>query len=174
MKFGITISAIATCLSVNSALAVPTNLLNKTVRISWFQQTPGISVGTKQSAGSAGRSIAFTLYVSSAGRVFAKSASKTGRFTGERTIGPEATVFRNEGSKLIGVWHHGGGTNGATSMTVSFDSGFQTCSLDVILGSENGKPLEWIGLNGVRYVATGHPTISSQSCSVSTGNAFAE
>ena len=172
MKFGITISAMATCLSVNSALAAPTGLLNKTVRISWFQQTPGLSVGTNQS-GSAGRSMALTFYVSSAGRVFAKGAARTGGSTGQRTIGPEATVFRSQGSKIVGVWHHGGGTNGATSITVSFDSGFQTCSLDVILGSENGKPLEWVGLNGVRYVATGHPTISSQSCSVSAGNAFA-
>lgn len=172
MKFGSVISAITFLLSANTAFAAPAGLLNKTIRISWFQQTPGHSVGTNQPV-SSGRSVALTVYVSSAGRVFTKGTARTGRFTGERTVAPDAGVFRSQGAKLVGVWHHGGGTNGATSMTVSFDGGFQSCSLDVILGSENGKPLEWVALNGVRYVATGHPSISNQTCSIAPGNAFA-
>lgn len=160
----------AICL-LNPALAAPAGLLDKTVRISWFQQVPGVAVGTNQSM-SAGRAVMVTLYVSSAGRVFAKLASRTGQHTGERTLGPERSAFHAEGTKLVGTLHPAA-SNGATMITVSFDSSFQSCSLQVILGSENGKPLEWIGLNGARAIATGHPTISSQTCAVSGGNPFA-
>jgi hypothetical protein len=45
--------------------------------------------------------------------------------------------------------------------------------VDVILASPAGKPLQWVGLNGVRAVATGHPKISNQSCAISSGNPFA-
>jgi hypothetical protein len=172
MKIRTAIVATAICLGLHPVSATPAALLNKTINISWFQQTPGLAVGTNRSV-SSGRAITITVYVSSAGRVFAKLAANTGQFSGDKTFGPEASVFRSAGSKLVGVWHHGGGTNGATNITVNFDAGFQTCSLGVILGSENGKPLTWIGLDGVSYVATGHPTISRESCSVSNGNPFA-
>jgi hypothetical protein len=74
---------------------------------------------------------------------------------------------------VVGSYKQGGATNNATRVAVTFDAGFQSCSVEVILGSENGKPLEWVGLNGKRYIATGHPKISNQSCAVSSGNPFA-
>jgi hypothetical protein len=163
--------AVATCFSFDASLASPAGLLNKTVHISWFQQTPGVAVGTNEDM-SKGRSVAVTLYVSGAGRVFAKVEGRTGQSTGERAIGPEGSAFRSEGTKLVGTLHSGS-SNGATRIVVSFDGGFQSCNVDVILASPGGKPLEWTALNGVRAIATGHPKISSQSCAVSTGNPFA-
>jgi hypothetical protein len=172
MKRCLVLAAAAVCFGFNPGLAAPGGLLDKAVKISWFQQTPGNEVGTGAS-GNAGRAVSLTLYVSSAGRVFAKAAGRTGKYSGEKAIGPESTTFHADGSKLVGVLHQGGATNNATQVAVSFDAGFQSCNVEVILGSQNGKPLEWVGLNGKRYVATGHPRISSQSCSVSSGNPFA-
>ncbi len=170
MKSRIALVAAAMCLGViNPAVAASAGLLDKTIRISWFQQTPGTSAGGTETT-NAGRSLAITIYVSSAGRAFAKLTSRTGQLSGGKNFGPESSTFRSDGSKLVGVLHS---QNHATSITVSFDGSFQSCTLQVILGSENGKPLEWIGLNGIRYVATGHPKISSETCSVSSGNAFA-
>jgi hypothetical protein len=171
VKSGIALVTAAICFALNPALAAPAGLLNKTIHISWFQQTPGIAVGTNEDM-SKGRSVAVTLYVSGAGRVFAKVEGRTGKDTGQRAIGPEGSTFRSEGTKLVGTLHSEA-SNSATRIVVSFDGGFQSCNVDVILASPDGKPLEWVALNGVRAVATGHPKISSQSCAISSGNPFA-
>lgn len=172
MKRSMALIAAAIVSTLTPAVAAPDGLLNKTVHISWFQQTPGNEVGTGASAGSAGRNVTLTLYVSSAGRVFAKAAGQTKRFSGERSIGPEGTSFRAEGTRLVGTLKPAT-TNGATRVAVTFDGSFQSCTVQAILASEGGRPLEWQGLNGKRYIATGHPTVSNQSCSVSAGNGFA-
>jgi hypothetical protein len=61
----------------------------------------------------------------------------------------------------------------AAQWKVSFDSSFQACSAEVIVGGASGAPISWIGLNGERYTATGHPNVSDVACSVENGNAFA-
>jgi hypothetical protein len=76
------------------------------------------------------------------------------------------------GSTLIGVGVARVG-NIAEQLKVSFDSGFQKCSAEVIVGGENGTATTWVGLDGVRYTATGHPNISDVTCSVENGDAFA-
>lgn len=171
VKSGIGLITAAICFTLNPALAAAAGLLNKTIHISWFQQTPGVAVGANEDM-SKGRSVAATLYVSGAGRVFAKVDGRTGQNTGERAIGPEGSTFRSEGTKLVGTLQSRA-SNGATRIVVSFDGGFQSCNVDVILASPGGKPLDWVALNGVRAVATGHPKISNQSCAVSNGNPFA-
>jgi hypothetical protein len=173
MKYRLAIVVATLGLALSPALATPSGLLNKTIKVSWFQQTPGLEIGTSNS-GSAGRSVSIILYVSSAGRIFSKFAQRTGRFTADNAVAPEGSLFRSEGSQLVGLLHpRAGAGNSATRVTVSFDGGFQSCTAEVILGSEGGKPLEWTGLNGLKYRATGHPTISQQSCAISNGNPFA-
>jgi len=60
MKSRIALIAAAMFFSLDPALPAPAGLLNKTIRVSWFQQTPGVAVGTNQS-GSSGRALAITL-----------------------------------------------------------------------------------------------------------------
>jgi hypothetical protein len=162
----------AFCTSIYPALAAaPAGLLNKTVRVSFGLLIPGKSaVGTTNGSG---RTMSVILYVSSAGRIFAKRVSRASRGEGEdRLGGPESNAgnFHFAGSALVATSKFG---NAAGQMTIKFDGGFQSCSADVMVGGENGAPMTWVGLNGEKYTQTGRPTISSVTCSVQNGNAFA-
>jgi len=109
------------------------------------------------------------MYVSSAGRVFMKKTASAGRFSkGHETVGGN---FQFVGSKLIGTRHFG---SGAGQIIVSFDSSFQRCSVEVMVGAEKGKRLAWTSLDGIRRTASGRAVVSDQTCSVEDGNAFAQ
>jgi hypothetical protein len=166
----IAVFAAAVCLNLNPAFAAPAGLLNKTVNVSFGLFIPGRS--TVGSANPSGRKVSLTMYVSSAGRVFLKHVSRAGRFGHDAEAGPERNggKFRFAGSTLTGTFNFG---NAAAQLTISFDGNFQSCNAGVIVGGENGAPITWVGLNGERYTATGHPTISAVTCSVESGNAFA-
>jgi hypothetical protein len=161
----------AVCLGIHPALAAPAGLLNKTVRVSYGLLIPGRStVGTSNGSGRTESSI---LYISSAGRIFAKRVSRAARGAGEdRLGGPERTAanVRFAGSTLVATAKFG---NAAGQMTIKFDANFQSCSADLIVAGENGAPMTWVGLNGEKYTQTGRPSISSVTCSVESGNAFA-
>ncbi len=98
-----------------------------------------------------------------------RRTARAGRYNeGQETVGGS---FKFVGSKLIGTRHFG---NGAAQIIVSFDGAFQSCNVEVIVGSEKGKRLEWTSLNGVRRAASGRGTFSGQTCSIESGNAFAQ
>jgi hypothetical protein len=144
-------------------LAAPAGLLNKTIHLSYTSSVP-----SDDGLNYPPRANAITMYVSSLGRVFMKRTTRAGRYSeGQESVGGS---FRFEGVKLIGTRHFG---NGAGRIIVSFDSAFQSCSVELIVGSEKGKRLEWTSLNGVRRAASGRATFSGQTCSIESGNAFA-
>jgi hypothetical protein len=162
-------AAIYLCLNPAFA-AAPAGLLNKTVHISYAAYRPnraedGSSVKTP-------RTYQVTLYISGQGRIFDKKVVRHGKFSRDNEYGPERTSssFQFEGSRLIGTARAG---NGATQWTVTFDGNFQSCSIEIRAGGENGAPIVWTGLNGKKYTATGPTTYSAQTCSVQSGNAFA-
>jgi hypothetical protein len=164
-------SSIATlcCFVLTPASAAPTGLLNKTVHVTFSMFTPSSSDTALQGRSRPPRIISLTMYVSSAGRVFTKTAQRAGGYSnGSERVGGN---FQFAGTKMVGVYRF---QNAATQMTVSFDSSFQSCSVHVIVGGENGKPIEWIGMDGVKRTASGPTTVSGQSCSVENGNAFAK
>jgi hypothetical protein len=146
-------------------------LLDKTVHVSFAIGRPG--KGEDGSTINTPRRVAVTIYISSAGRIFATLAQRAGR-TGARDTAydPGASAGRCSfaGATLIGTGHS---FNAATQIRVSFDGSFQSCSVEVLSGGENGAPVVWTGLNGIKYTATGPVAISAQSCSVQSGNAFA-
>lgn len=121
------------------------------------------------------RKVSMTIYVSSTGRIFLKKVNRTGRFGRDFAAAPTRTArgFHFAGSTLVGVLRDRSG-NMAAQWKVSFDSSFQSCSAEVIVGGAGGAPINWIALNGDRYTATGRPTISDMTCSVENGNAFAK
>lgn len=156
---------------INPANAAPAGLLNKTVRVSYGFYIPGKSaVGTTNGGG---RSVTTIIYVSSAGRVFSKQVARARGGAGEdRMAAPDRTAghFDFTGDTMVSTRQFG---NAAGRMTVKFDSSFQSCTADIIVGGENGAPMTWVGLNGERYTQVGKPTVSSVTCSVENGNAFA-
>ena len=154
------------------AAAAPAGLLGKTIHVSYGSFTPGRTADGRTDDRSPPRTHSITIYISSAGRIFFKAAVRAGHFGRNIEAAPERTAhgIRFAGSTLIGVHTVG---NHASQLKVSFDRTFQTCSAEVIIGSVSGAPLRWVGLNGERYTATGHPNVSNVSCSVENGNAFA-
>jgi hypothetical protein len=174
MKFYRIVSAAAAILLCTStaSLAAPAGLLNKSIHISYGLFIPGKTADGRINP--SGRKVSATIYVSSAGRIFFKGVNRAGHFGRDHEAAPESTArgFHFAGSTLIGARAARFG-NIAGQLKVSFDSSFQTCSAEVMVGGAGGAPISWIGLNGERYTATGHPNISDVSCSVESGNAFA-
>ena len=120
---------------------------------------------------SVSRNVQRTVYVSTQGRVFVRAARQAGRNSETKERGPGEGGLRFAGNNLVGVM---GLISGASQLVVSFDPGFQSCTTNVIMGAENGKPITWKGLNGKQMTAVGRPTVSGQTCSIRDGNALAD
>lgn len=153
-----------------AAAAAPGALLNKTIATSF-----SVSIPARAADGSTRnltRNVTKTIYVSSAGRIFADSARRSGKISQHTQSAPERTAssFRFERSRLIGVLKLG---TGASQLAIDFDSGFNSCSARVLTGGAGGSPMTWTGLNGIKYTATGPASASTASCSVTSGNTFA-
>lgn len=170
MKFHFTLLAAATLISMNPAsAAAPPALLGKTINVSYAMFVPG--VGPDGSIHRGGRNVQWTIYLSTAGRIFAKGVARNAHgYGGDRELGPGRGTFHFAGSTLIGTAQHG---NHAGQLRVNFDSGFQTCTANVLAGGENGAPMVWNSLSGKRFRQTGRPEVSAVTCSIASGNAFA-
>jgi hypothetical protein len=174
MRNSATIGACAALASIASpaeAANVPAALYNKSISISYITILNGVS---DRGTFSNPSNTMHTIYISDAGRIFSKreswrgSSSQTGHGSPEQT----ASAFRFEGNRLIGTRQQLGG--GASQLTISFDQGFQNCTASVQYGRESGKPYQWRGLQGELFTAKELPTTSTPTCSVRTGNAFAQ
>lgn len=164
--------AVVASVGLSGALASPpTELLNKTIRVSFVSTTPVKRADGREMSPS--HAISRTIYVSNVGRAFTERSVIGGRGRSKvGEAGPRATSrdYRFEGSRLIITIPYG--RHGARQVAVNFDRNFQSCTVDVKTGSEGGART-WIGLDGKRYTATGPASISNPSCSISNGNAFA-
>ena len=58
-------------------------------------------------------------------------------------------------------------------MVIGWDSGGQSCNAAIVAGRDSGRAIEWKGVNGKTYTATGPVQTSGISCSITAGNAFA-
>jgi hypothetical protein len=149
--------------------AAPAALMNKTINVSYTTTIPGKKADGSVVQGSRGS--ARTIYISSAGRVFARVVRHDGRHVEQKDAGPSdaGNTYRFAGDKLIGVMKF---PSGAAQMTISFDGGGQSCSAAIVAGRENGQALKWKGVDGMLREATGPATFSNVSCSIAPGNAF--
>jgi hypothetical protein len=149
--------------------SAPHELLGKTVRISYTVTDLISRLGRQMSAS---RNVVQTLYISSAGRIFdqIKNASKVGRNEWNFAPGRTPGNFHFVGSKLVATISEG--AHAARQVTISFDSAFQTCSVALMTGSDGGVR-QWRALDGVPVTALAPDTYSNQTCSVASGNAFA-
>lgn len=150
-------------------LAAPAQLYNKTISVSF-----SVSIEGKGSDGSTvnhPRQSSRLIYVSSQGRVFSRALRSNGRNSETKERGPGEGGLQFAGNQLVGTLPF---ISGASRLTISFDPSFQSCSGQIIQGTESGKPFIWKGLNGVTYTATGKPNVSGVSCSIRDGNALAE
>jgi hypothetical protein len=159
----------ATLFGPSVASAAPTALLNKSITVSYVTTIPGKKADGSPVSGS--RVAVRTVYISGAGRIFARVFRRDGNATQTRDAGPDESGnnFRFVGDKLVGVMQF---SSGAAQMTISFDGAGQSCSATIVAGHDNGKPLRWKGVDGTMRESTGPATFSNISCSISSGNAF--
>ena len=152
----------------------PRQLYNKTIQISW-------SVAVAETAPDGQKkniSIAVyrTVYVSTAGRMFERGSRSTNKRTKQTENAPGATVnaggeatgLRFEGNRLVGNTAF---AQGARRFVATFDPGFSSCTVSVIIGREAGG-LKRKGVDGVMYTINS-TSASGESCSIREGNPFA-
>ena len=160
---------VITALSTGSGASAPSELMNKSVSVSYTVAIP--ARGADGSIVPGVRNATRTYYISSAGRVFARVSRRDGRQSETKEAGPGENTLHFEGAKLVGVMKF---ISGAAQMVVTFGQGGQSCDASIIVGRDSGKTLKWKGVNGMTYEATGAPSVSNVSCSIRAGNAFAE
>jgi hypothetical protein len=171
MRIIFSIVALAACLAQSPAMAaIPSQLLNKTVTVSFTITVPAKTADGQ--AVSSSKAVSKVIYISGAGRIFAETSRRAGKKSERVERGPEVTgnAFRADGNRLVGTLAVG---NGASQLTITFDGGFQSCTAQIVTGGQAGTPMTWKGLDGRMRTATGPATHSSPSCSVQAGNAFA-
>ncbi len=167
-------------LSSLAAAGAPPQLYNKTITLSWH------TVGTGTS--DKGRTVDFdntntrTIYVSTAGRLFARALvyqSRNPAIARSGDLGPDdkktnahgqSVDLRFEGAQLIGVIQF---ASGARRIVATFDPSFSSCSLSVINGKSGGAALRVMGPSGRMYDIESMATVSP-TCSIRDGNAFAD
>jgi hypothetical protein len=159
---------VAATLIGGAAHAAPQGMLNKSVTVSLSVTIP--ARGSDGSTQANPRAVTRTIYISSQGRVFARVDRQVGRRSQTVERGPGEGTMRISGNSLVGVIVF---PSGASQMTVNFDPSFSSCTAQVVMGAEKGKPIVYKGLNGMTYTQTGPAQVSGVSCSVRDGNAFA-
>lgn len=167
-------NAVSFCIAASSlafpASAAPPEVFNKTVTLSFDHHTPAMCDNGRPNR--ATRHVAQQIYVSTKGRLFAKTAVGAGRALRQKEFAPSvSSKFRLSGDRIVGTFPE---ASGATQVTVTFDSSYRSCNAEVVTGLEPGKPFVWIGVTGVRCTGTGKAVISNVSCSVSEGNPFVD
>ena len=143
-------------------------LLNKSVTVSF-----SITIPARAPDGSAQanpRAVTRTYYISSQGRVFARADRRVGKMQDRIEKGPGETNMRISGNSMVGVIPF---PSGASQISVNVDPSGSSCTAQVIMGAERGKPIVYKGLDGKTYTQTGPTQVSGVSCSVRAGNAFA-
>ena len=154
--------------------AVPAAAHNKTITISFT------SSGTRTD--SLGKSAGFNtlvtriIYVSSNGRLFMRHIA-TSMGKGRRARGGDfepgggrGGSFAFQGNRLVGAVAF---SAGARQITATFDPGFTSCTATVIDGRTAGGTIRRRGPSGEMVEVTSVSN-STPSCSIQSGNAFAQ
>jgi hypothetical protein len=156
--------------------AVPSAAMNKTITISFT--AGGTAKDPDGRTHPFSTSVTRTVYVSSAGRLFMRhtaTANTKGHESRGGDFDPSDTragkgSFSFQGDRLVGVIPYAGG---ARQITATFDGSFSSCTASVIEGNAGSGSFMRKGPDGVvREIS--NATTSGVSCSIQSGNAFAQ
>jgi hypothetical protein len=154
-------------------IAAPAQLYGRSVTVTWTEEREQRLVG-EEGLNSVARSAEFSVYLSSTGRPFSRmSFSFRGRSGARDAVGGESRRSVNfQGHELKVVMPMAGG---ARLVSVTFDSGFQSCSARVLTGKPNGSQKIRVtsSITG-REIEIVSVRSGAASCRVQDGNVFAE
>jgi hypothetical protein len=160
------------------ALAAPSQLYGKSVIVSWQEDRQQTTAGDAQLR-SISASAELSVYISEAGRPFSRVSMSVTNRRGRTRSGNRDAVQGEGSARSFGF--HGNtmsasmprGSAGAMQISVTFDSGFQSCSARVMTGSAGGSQFTRVK----SMVISGEVDIysvrtSGESCRVQNGNVF--
>lgn len=150
-----------------AAFAAPANLLDKTITYSVTTTASWIRADGQK--GTSSRITTVTVYISSAGRIFARTVRQDANASEDKKKAPGENNWHFVGDKLIGNSQH---VSGAAQATISFDPAGKSCTANVLFGRDTGRPMVWNGADGNTYTGTGPWAASNIACSIASGNAF--
>src|SRR5205085_7344809 len=129
MRLPVFAAAALVVLSPAVALAAPSELLNKTISISYTTTIPGKSPDGQTISGV--RNAVRTVYISSAGRIFARVFRRDRDASATKEAGPGDTgnTLRFEGNKLVGVVQF---VSGASQMIITWDASGGSCNATIV------------------------------------------
>ena len=161
--------------AAHAAGSAPPQLLNKTIAVSWTVQNTVVAPNGQVMTPTFG--VNRLIYVSAAGRFFVKFSVRSARGGSDHDIEPGAKTpaggardLHFEDGKIVGTAVN---KVGAGRMTISFDPGFSSCTVAVLLGRAGDGPVMRSGPRG-GMVEIQSQAVSGQSCSIRDGNAVAE
>jgi hypothetical protein len=173
------ILSVSLFMGTSASQAAPSQLYNKTVSIAWSVQNMMRDPDGKEHGG--GSNINYTIYVSSAGRLFEQATRAVGKQSNTGNSDPSTTKSKNgearglrfEGNTLVANRDYSGGSgSGAMRAVISFDPSYTSCTLQVTHGKEGNTVMKRRSPDGViREILS--TTVTNTTCSVRDGNAFA-
>lgn len=157
--------------------AAPRALFGKSVVVSWTEQRMQRRQGGDEFR-PATRIGDFSVYVSSAGRVFSRASmtnpKRAATGSNDRVGDTKNRNISFEGHTMIAT--QSGSTGGARRIMVTFDDAFGSCSARVIRGKQEGadKIVASSLITPGRVTEIVEVKTSGESCSVKNGNVFGE
>jgi hypothetical protein len=155
------------------ACAAPAQLYGRSVIVTWSEDREQRFVGEEELRNIAGYG-EFSIYLSSTGRPFSRmSFSVKGRSGSRDAVGGESrrsVILQGHDMKVVMPM-----AGGARLVSVTFDSGFQSCSAQVLTGKQNGADrIRVTSVTNGREVEMISVRTGAASCRLQDGNVFAQ
>jgi hypothetical protein len=156
------------------AAAAPAELRGKSITVNWTENRVQRNVG-EANFRSVGASHQFSIYISSAGRMFSRLTNTTRAGTGSAeevggTLGAKRTPIFSGQSLTVFIPSRG---TGVRRLTVNFDASFGSCTAAVIRARPEGAAI----MTGTSII-TGREleiqsvSVGAASCTMQNGNIF--
>jgi hypothetical protein len=168
----------ALALTSSHALAAPSQLYGKSVIVSWSENRVQTTDRDAQPTSMTGQG-QLSVYISDKGRPFSRVSMSVTNMRGHTRSGNRDAVqgegsarsFSFSGNTMSASMPRGNA--GAMQISVTFDSGFQSCSARVITGKTGGAQSTRVTsmITGRQYEFYSVKT-SGESCRVQNGNVF--
>jgi len=174
MRANIGVVVVLLVCAAPAVAAAPPELLNKTIHVRYTVTIPARADDGSTYPGV--RNAVRTIYISNAGRAFARvdrtdGSNTMNRETKEAGPGERGNTVQLQGRKVIGNMQF---ASGAAHMEVDVDTSGSSCTATIVVGRDTGRTLRWRGVNGKMLTATGPASVSNVSCGISAGNSFAQ
>lgn len=165
--------AVSTCCAVPVLAATAAPLRGKNLALTWTDQRVEKILGSERER-SLTQSSAVTVYISSEGRFFSHLTRTVGRgFTNVKDVsgaGRTTLNWRLSGTTLAADQQF---LRGARRLIVTFDAGFQSCSLKVLHGKEMGaSAIQYLTMDSKQPVELSSINVTSTNCTIAAGNPF--